>query len=159
MAAKTEIESKGILAGTELSTFCPHCFQALNVFDPATRQIWVRLTVSADGQTGELLLSPKFEVFERQVSIELCEGRAVDDLSCPHCGRSLVEPRTCEQCGAPAARLVIYAQSKLVDFSICTTVGCHWHGMSRADQARIKPKVLRQKKPEQDAVLRVRNFN
>ena len=159
MAAKTEIESKGILAGTELSTFCPHCFQALNVFDPATRQIWVRLAVSADGQTGELLLSPKFEVFERQVSIELCEGRAVDDISCPHCGRSLVEPRTCEQCGAPAARLVIYAQSKLVDFSICTTVGCHWHGMSRADQARIKPKVLRQKKPEQDAMLRVRNFN
>ena len=31
--------------------------------------------------------------------------------------------------------------------------------MSRADQARIKPKVLRQKKPEQDALLRIRNFN
>jgi glutamate synthase (NADPH/NADH) small chain len=156
---KGETEPKGILAGTELSTFCPHCHQALNVFDPISRQIWVRLTVSASGQQGELLLSPKFDVFERQVSIELGEGQVVDDVSCPHCGQSLVEQRACEECGAPAARLVIYAQSKLVDFSICTKVGCHWHGMSRADQARITPKVLRQKKPEQDALLRIRNFN
>ena len=44
----------------------------------------------------------------------------VDDVSCPHCGQSLVEQRTCEECGAPAARLVIYAQSRLVDFSVCT---------------------------------------
>jgi glutamate synthase (NADPH) small chain len=157
--ARAEGEPKSILAGTELSTFCPHCHQALNVFDPVTRQIWVRLVVSADGQKGELLLSPKFDVFERQVDIELGEGRVVDDVSCPHCGQSLVEPRTCEECGAPAARLVIWAQSRLVDFSICTKVGCHWHGMSRADQAKIKPKVLRQKKPEQDAMLRIRNFN
>ena len=159
-AEKTENETKGLLAGTELSTFCPHCHQALNVFDPATRQIWVRLSVSDDGQKGELLLSPRFDVFERQSSIELREGRSVGDLSCPHCGESLLEPkRACEECGSPSARLVIYAQSKLVDFSICTAVGCHWHGMSRADQARIKPKVSRQKKPEQDALLRIRNFN
>ncbi len=156
---RAEGEPKSLLAGTELSTFCPHCHQALNVFDPETRQIWVRLVVSADGQKGELLLSPKFDVFERQVDIELGEGRVVEDVSCPHCGQSLVEQRACEECGAPAARLVIWAQSRLVDFSICTKVGCHWHGMSRADQAKIKPKVLRQKKPEQDAMLRIRNFN
>ena len=159
-AERNENGTKGLLAGTELSTFCPHCHQALNVFDPATRQIWVRLSVSDDGQNGELLLSPRFDVFERQSSIELREGKPVGDLSCPHCGESLVEPqRACEECGSPSAQLVIYAQSKLVDFSICTAVGCHWHGMSRADQARIKPKVSRQKKPEQDALLRIRNFN
>jgi glutamate synthase (NADPH/NADH) small chain len=152
-------EPKSLLAGTELSTFCPHCHQALNVFDPVTRQIWARLSVSDDGRTGELLLSPKFDVFERQSSIDLLDGRVVDDITCPHCGTSLVEQRTCDECGAPAARLVIYAQSRLVDFSICTRAGCHWHGMSRADQARIMPKVLRQKKPEQDAMLRIRNFN
>jgi glutamate synthase (NADPH/NADH) small chain len=156
---KSEAEPKSILAGTELSTFCPHCHQALNVFDPVSRQIWVRLNVSADGQKGELLLSPKFDVFERQCDIELGEGVVVDDVSCPHCGQSLVEQRGCDECGSPAARLVIYAQSRLVDFSICTKVGCHWHGMSRADQAKIKPKVSRQKKPEQDALLRIRNFN
>jgi glutamate synthase (NADPH/NADH) small chain len=93
------------------------------------------------------------------VSIELVEGCAVDDISCPHCGRSLIEQRVCEECGAPAARLVIYLNSRLVDFAICTKAGCHWHGVSRADQAKIKPKVQRQKKPEQDAMLRVRNFN
>jgi glutamate synthase (NADPH) small chain len=159
MASRTDIEPKGIGEGAELSTFCPHCFQALNVFDPASRQIWVRLNVADSGQKGELLLSPKLDVFERQVTIELVEGRAVDDLTCPHCGSSLIEQRVCEECGAPAARLVIYAQSRLVDFSICTKAGCHWHGISRADQAKIKPRVLRQKKPEQDAMLRIRNFN
>jgi glutamate synthase (NADPH) small chain len=159
MATRTDGESKALLEGTELSTFCPHCHQALNVFDPATKQVWVRLTVTEGGQKGELLLSPKLDVFERQVNIELVEGRAVDDIGCPHCGQSLVEQRTCEECGAPAARLVIYAQGRLVDFSICTKEGCHWHGISRADQAKIKPKVQRQKKPEQDALLRTRNFN
>jgi glutamate synthase (NADPH) small chain len=159
MAMRTDGEPKTLLEGTELSTFCPHCHQALNVFDPATKEVWVRLTVTDGGQKGELLLSPKLDVFERQVNVELVEGRAVDDIGCPHCGQSLVEQRVCEECGAPAARLVIYAQGRLVDFSICTKAGCHWHGISRADQAKIKPKVQRQKKPEQDAMLRTRNFN
>lgn len=159
MALRTETESKGPLAGTEVEAFCPHCHQALNVFDADTKHIWVRLMVSADGRQGELLLSSKPDDFERQVSVELGEKGVVEDVSCPHCGRSLVQQSTCEVCGAPAARLVIYAQSRLVDFSICTNMTCHWHGMSRADQAKIKPKVARQKKPEQDAVLRVRNFN
>ncbi|NLE46364.1 MAG: NADPH-dependent glutamate synthase [Chloroflexi bacterium] len=47
----------------------------------------------------------------------------------------------------------------MVDFSICTKEGCHWHGVARADEAKIQPKVGRHKKPEQDAMLRVRNFN
>ncbi len=156
---KSEEEPKSILAGTELSTFCPHCHQALNVFDPVTRQIWVRLNVSLDGQEGELLLSPRFDVFDRQADIDLPDGVVVDDLSCPHCGQSLVEQGACDECGSPPARLVIYAQSRLVEFSICTKTGCHWHGMSRADRAKIKPKIARQKKPEQDALLRIRNFN
>lgn len=152
-------ENEGILEGTELSTFCPHCHQALNVFDPAKKQIWVRLNIASEGQTGELLLSPKLGDFERQVTMELWEGRVVDDVSCPHCSNSLVEQVACEECGSPAARLVVYVQRRLVDFSICTKAGCHWHGISRADQAKIKPKVARQKKPEQDAMLRIRNFN
>ena len=157
--SKTETEPKGILEGTDLSTFCPHCHQALNLFDPASRKIWLRLNVSVDGRAGELLLSPRFDVFERQPSVELREGKVVDDLSCPHCAASLVEGQgSCDECESPAARLVVAVQSKLVDFSICTKVGCHWHGMSRADKAKIKPKVQRQKKPEQDAVLRIRNF-
>ena len=31
----------------DLSSFCPHCHAALNVYDPATRRIWVGLTWSA----------------------------------------------------------------------------------------------------------------
>ena len=86
MVARTETESKGPLAGTEIEAFCPHCHQALNVFDAVTKQIWVRLQVSVDGRQGELLLSSRPEDFQRQVSVELGEQGVVDDVSCPHCG-------------------------------------------------------------------------
>ena len=74
---------KVFLEGAELSTFCPHCHQGLIVFDPTSRQIWVRLAVFADGKKGELLLSPKFDAFEQQLSFELGEDRVVDDVLLP----------------------------------------------------------------------------
>jgi glutamate synthase (NADPH/NADH) small chain len=155
--AKTEFE--GILSGTELSTFCPHCHHALNIVDATSRRVWLGLTAHADGKTGELLLSPVFNAFDRQASIDLEAGQVVTDLVCPHCGESLVEPQgVCEKCGSPTARLIVSAQSRAIDFLICTKVGCRWHSISGADKARIKPKVERQKKPEQDALLRTRNF-
>jgi len=129
------------------------------VLDPSDKRIWVRLGVSANGHKGVVLLSPEFDVAERRSDIELREGSVVEDLTCPHCGHSLVEQRTCDVCGSPAARLVFYAQTRLVDYFVCTKVGCQWHGVSRAAQVRVRPTIPRQKKPEQDAHLRIRNFN
>jgi len=156
---ETATETQGLLQGAELSTYCEHCHQALNVFDPKARKVWMRLMVRSGDKSGELLLSPRFDVFDRESTVELPEGQIVDDLTCPHCDASLVEADgRCDVCGAPSAQFIVYVNSKLAGFRICTRVGCHWHGMSPADERRIKPKVGRQKKPEQDALLRIRNF-
>jgi len=156
---RSDAEAKTVPSGIGPWTFCPHCHQALNVLDPSDKRIWVRLGVSANGHKGVVWLSPEFDVAERRSDIELREGSVVEDLSCPHCGHSLVEQRTCDVCGSPAARLVFYAQTRLVDYFVCTKVGCQWHGVSRAAQVRVRPTIPRQKKPEQDAHLRIRNFN
>ncbi|MBN1331214.1 MAG: NADPH-dependent glutamate synthase [Candidatus Heimdallarchaeota archaeon] len=37
--------------------------------------------------------------------------------------------------------------------------GCHWHGLTKADERKIKLKIPRQVMPEQDQILRVHNFN
>ena len=52
MMSQATTEIQGILEGAELSTFCPHCHESLNIFDPTSRQIWLRLTVSAKGKKG-----------------------------------------------------------------------------------------------------------
>ena len=156
-----------ILEDTDLSTFCPQCHEALNRYEPKGRKVWMRLHVRAAQKHGELLLAPGWDVvdgrvavqFERRSDLELEEGQLLDDLLCPHCGASLIEKDAhCEECASPVGVVVASVQSKLVDFAICSKVGCHGHGISPTDEARIKPKVIRQKKPEQDAVLRVRNF-
>jgi glutamate synthase (NADPH/NADH) small chain len=163
--AKTLLAS--ILEGTELSAFCPHCHEALNLYDPTSRKVWMRLHARAVEKNGELLLAPGYDVvdrhvavrFERQSNLELADDQVVDDLLCPHCGVSLVDREAhCEECASPVGRIVVSVQSKLVDFSVCTKMGCRWLGISQADEAKIKPKVKRQQKPEQDALLRIRNF-
>ncbi len=163
--AKTLLASS--LEGTELSSFCPHCHEALNLYDPKTRKVWMRLHARAAERNGELLLAPGYDVvdrhvavrFERQSNLELADEQVVDDLLCPHCGVSLIDREAhCEECASPVGRIVVSVQSKLVDFSVCSKMGCRWLGISQADEAKIKPKVKRQQKPEQDALLRTRNF-
>ncbi len=163
--AKTLLAS--ILEESELSTFCPHCQEALNVCDIKSRKVWTRLHVRAEEKNGEVLLAPGYDVvdghvavkFEHRSNLELAEGQVVDDLLCPHCGVSLLSREAhCDLCASPAATVVASVQSRLVDFAICSKLGCSGHGISPADEAKIKPKVARQKKPEQDAVLRIRNF-
>ena len=164
-------QSKELLASildeTDIPAFCPQCHEALNRYELKPRKVWMRLHVRAKGKNGELLLAPGWDVvdgrvavqFERRTDLELEEGQVVDDLLCPHCGGSLIEKDAhCEECASPVAVVVASMQSKLVDFSICSKVGCGGHGISPTDEARIKPKVGRQKKPEQDAMLRTRNF-
>nr|NQU91059.1 NADPH-dependent glutamate synthase [Bacteroidota bacterium] len=42
-------------------------------------------------------------------------------------------------------------------FYICLKYGCEWHGLTKADEKRIKLKIPRQMMPEQDQTLRVHN--
>ncbi|HTY08220.1 MAG TPA: NADPH-dependent glutamate synthase [Candidatus Edwardsbacteria bacterium] len=160
MTESTKDDLKQIAPGTDLTVFCPHCHQGLNTYDPATGKAWFKLHVTANGQEGDLLLSSKMEDFTRQSTLDLTDGQAVDGLSCPFCRTSIIErDGHCGQCNSPAARLTVSVQSRLIPFFICTKVGCRWHGITKADEQRIKPKVPRQKVPEQDALLRIRNFN
>ena len=106
-----------------------------------------------------MLLSPKLDEFDRQSSPEMKADQLVEDMFCPLCRASLIEPEAhCGECNSPAARIMISVRSKLIPFYLCTKAGCRWHGISKADELKIKSKVARQKVPEQDSVLRIRNF-
>jgi len=148
------LEHEGDLAG-----FCPGCHAGLDVYDSRTRRVWIGLLVKADGQECELRINPELELFEHTCSGTLQEGALLDDVTCPHCGMSLVEQdRACEACGAPAFTLDVSVHSRVSPLSLCTRAGCHWHGVSTQAAAKLKAAVPRQDKPEQDATLRVRNF-
>jgi glutamate synthase (NADPH) small chain len=146
----------------DLTTFCPRCGESLNKVDPGTRQVWITLDVHLSGHKGDLMLSPKLDVRKRMSSPQLEEGKAVDNVCCPHCAVTLVEKeRFCEKCHAPVATVDASVRSKLVPLSICTRVGCDWFGlppMPGGKPEKGKPKIPRQHMPAQDASIRVRNF-
>jgi glutamate synthase (NADPH/NADH) small chain len=144
----------------DLVTFCPICHESLNIIDPKTRRVWIGLDVVNEGMSCHWHLNPKLAVFDRVDSCDLEEGDVANDVQCLHCHASLLEPdRHCEVCEAPVATFDVSVRSRLVPLSICTRKGCDWHGIPPASQKKIKPKVPRQKKPEQDALLRIRNFD
>ncbi len=87
------------------------------------------------------------------------EGDVVDDMTCPHCGKSLLADIMCEECKTPkVAQFIVSAFSKLIPFYICTKYGCKWHGLSKRDEHLIKIKIPRQEMPTQDPILRTNNF-
>ncbi len=143
----------------DLASFCPHCHAGLDVYDACTRRVWIGLTVQVSGETCELLINPRLDAFERVCSSCWNEGDLAEDVVCPHCRASLVEPdRLCTECDAPVFSLEVSVRTRVAPLSLCTRAGCRWHGVSTQAAAKIKSAAPRQKKPEQDAVLRVRNF-
>ena len=139
-----------------LSTYCPHCHNSFN------QELHGEKTLHFDavhkGKPMELILSPYLDVFEVQASIELQESAVLDDLLCPKCKKSLVNKEVpCGECGSPVGEVIISAFSKLMPFFICLKYGCEWHGLTKADERRIKLKIPRQDMPEQDKTLRVHN--
>lgn len=159
MSDQNKNERGRVSPGTELSTFCPYCHQGLNIYDPDTGKIWLRLSVRFNAEKNLLFLSPQLDVFERRSPLALEDGQVMNDILCPLCGISLLEHEGhCGDCGSPVAKLLISTHSRPIPFYICSRVGCHWHGLSLKDEIGIKPKIGRQKMPEQDAMLRIRNF-
>jgi glutamate synthase (NADPH) small chain len=159
MAAQ-DAELQALEQEGDLVTFCPTCHESLNIVEPKTKRVWIGLDVVADGTSCRLLLNPKLAVFDRVDYCNLEQGKISDDVLCMHCHGSLLErDRLCEDCEAPVATFDVSVRSRLIPLSICTRTGCSWHGIPPASQKKIKPKVARQKKPEQDALLRIRNFD
>ncbi len=119
--------------GTYLHTYCPHCGYDL------ADESWVRLQVIGPaGEQGELRLSPRFNVFQREATIPLEPGTELKDLLCPRCEESIVaEDRGCGQCRGRAAKLRISVVHLDLDLYFCLRVGCPWHGLGADDERRV----------------------
>ncbi|MFP4469925.1 MAG: hypothetical protein ACLFPE_04545 [Bacteroidales bacterium] len=126
-------DSKEIIeTGTFLQAYCPNCRKSL------IENEMLRVKIS-NGEEGDLMLSPYLNVFTSKSSIFLPEERTVKDLKCCHCNESLISPeKTCGKCGSPAARIIISARTKFIDFYICTKKGCRWHGLNEEDLFEIR---------------------
>ena len=143
----------------DLASFCPRCHAGLDVYDVRTKRVWIGLTVRVGETICELLVNPRLDAFEHVCADCWSDGTLADDVLCPHCQSSLlVAEHVCQECDAPVFSIEVSVRTRVAPLSLCTRAGCHWHGVSNAAQAKIKSAAPRQKKPEQDPVLRVRNF-
>ena len=143
----------------DLASFCPHCHAALNVYDAETKRVWVGLDVEVGDVACDLLVNPRLEEFERVVS-PCWTGEAVaTDVHCPHCHASLLEAEAhCGECESPVFTIDVSLHTRVAPLSCCTRADCHWHGVPKRTRVKILAEAPRQKKPEQDPRLRVRNF-
>jgi ssDNA-binding Zn-finger/Zn-ribbon topoisomerase 1 len=129
---KLDEHAEIIESGTFLQAYCPQCRKSL------IENEMLRFVIT-NGEEGELLLSPYLNVFTSKSTIFLPEDKTVKDLKCPHCTQSLViHEKECGKCGSPAARIVISARTKFIDFYVCTKKGCRWHGLNEEDLYEIK---------------------
>jgi len=141
---------------TYLNTYCPYCHQSFNVEKKELKQLIFKAVFK--GREIDIILSPYLDVFDIETSVPIQEGEVLDDLICPHCKKSLISQETkCGECGSPIAHVIISALSRLIPFFICLKRGCEWHGLTKADERRIKLKIPRQEMPEQDKTLRIHN--
>lgn len=132
-ASDREKERKEIIkSGTYLYSYCPHCKKALMEDNEIKLDI-----IDNEGKEGKLSLSPYFNVFQHKTTIRLSPNQVVKDIKCPHCHQSLVTEIKCPEDTFPAAKIMITAYSKMVDFYFCTKPGCKWHGLDDNDEEII----------------------
>jgi glutamate synthase (NADPH/NADH) small chain len=142
---------------TYLNTYCPHCRNTFNYERKDDKYLVFKAKYK--GQPIDLKLSPYLDVFDVESTIPLEDNTVLEDLICPKCKKSLVvENIKCGECGSRAAEIIITAFSKLIPYFFCMKHGCEWHGLTKADEMKIKLKIPRQEMPEQDMKLRVTNY-
>lgn len=126
-------ENKEILeSGTFLNSYCPHCKKSLLEDD------MLKLKIHNEDE-GFLMLSPYLNVFTSKSTIRLEEDKALKDVRCWHCDKSLIpEKKSCGQCGSDIVKIAVGARTKLINFYICTKKGCRWHGLSEDDLFDIR---------------------
>jgi len=139
-----------------LNTYCPHCRNTFNV--EIKDKKYIQFKAVYGGEDIDLKLSPYLDVFDIESSKDIMKDDLLDDLLCPRCKKSLIVPeKPCGDCGSPVAEVIIAAFSRLLPFYMCMKHGCTWHGLTKADENKIKLKIPRQEMPEQDMKLRVAN--
>jgi glutamate synthase (NADPH/NADH) small chain len=143
----------------DLASFCPRCHKTLNVYDEETKRVWVGLDVDVGAESCDLLVNPRLDEFERVCSSCWTGDAVADDVRCPHCGESLVDRESlCDLCESPVFTVDVSLRTRVAPLSLCTRADCAWHGVPKRTRAKILAGAPRQKKPEQDPRLRIRNF-
>jgi hypothetical protein len=123
---------RSLRTGTYLHAYCPVCGANLIEED------WIVFEIKVGDQAGILRLSPRFNVFDKESTIELQNETELDDLCCHRCHASLINPRVrCGRCQAKTARIKISAVQLDIHLNICGRLGCPWHGLSERDKARL----------------------
>jgi len=141
---------------TYLNTYCPHCHQSFNIEKKDLKQLEFKGLYK--GSEIDVFLSPYLDVFDSETSVPVASDDLLEDLICPFCKKSLINKQVpCGECGSPVGEVIISALSKLIPFFICLKKGCEWHGLTKADERKIKLKIPRQEMPEQDQTLRIHN--
>lgn len=141
---------------TYLNAYCPHCFSSLNVEKKENRELTLKAKIN--GQEAVVNISPFLNIYSTSADITINDGDIVDDLVCPKCNTSIaVESPACGTCGSGTGKLLVAASSKMLPYYLCYKKGCDWHGLSKADEKKLSPKIPRQAMPEQDPQLRIQN--
>lgn len=129
---KSDEKKEIIESGSFLQAYCPLCKKSM--IEDGMLKVKI-----VNGEEGYLMLSPYLNVFSSMSSVFLPEDKTVRNVSCIHCGDSLIsKTMKCEKCGSPVAKISVSAQTKLLDFYLCTKKGCKWHGLSEEDLFDIR---------------------
>ena len=123
-------DSKEIIeSGTYMHTYCPHCDKSF------LENGHIKLIIiNKKDEEGFVYLSPFLNVFTSKSTVFLKEDTVVKDVKCYHCKTSIIDKeKMCEACGSPAAKILISARTKLIDFYLCSKKGCRWHGLHAED--------------------------
>jgi glutamate synthase (NADPH/NADH) small chain len=115
----------------------------------------VRLGVRRGEERCDILFHAGPEGGTTETSVEFGD-QLPDQILCPHCGQSLSDGRQrCKECGGPLAQVAVAVDGKVKRISFC--VNPEGPGIAPVVEAGPE-RPPRQKMPEQDAVLRIRNF-
>jgi glutamate synthase (NADPH/NADH) small chain len=156
----TPLELATLSLQGDLASFCPQCHAPLNIYDDTTKRIWLRLLVEVDGSREIVLMDPRLEGCDRTGTDFWPPGTVSDDVRCPHCEASFVDKEgVCDSCASPIFAIQISLHTRVAPISWCTRSGCRWYGIPKPTRAKVRAGTPRQKKPEQDARLRIRNFS
>ncbi len=149
-------EEKHYRHKTFLRAYCPKCQHSHNAEDDG--MCFLAFRAVHEEKHIDFRQGPYLEQPERDASSVVTDQDTLADIICPHCQSSLLSEESCQECGSPVAEIIVATESRLLPFRICTKFSCQEHGLSQADQRRMRPKTPRQEMAEQDPGMRVHNF-
>ncbi|MCD4651020.1 MAG: hypothetical protein K8S56_04450 [Candidatus Cloacimonetes bacterium] len=140
-----------------LTAYCPHC--SIGLKSAKRGEDKIALKGKFQEKELDLKINPYLDFFEISTSEEISEDTLLDDISCPSCKKSLLTDEYEDENGCKAyAKLIVASDKKLLPVYLPLKFGKPFAGLSKADKRKMKPKIPRQKMPEQDPNLRRNNF-